>query len=279
MPTGHRAWVGVIRSSHLGPCLVLTAIAVTLAWRAGAGSDPGRLSLFAVGVLAGELSIGWSNDYADADRDARADRRDKPIVAGTVSRRAVAACAGIALGASVLLCFLVSPATGVINLAMMVAGWAYNLALKATLASGLAYVVGFGLAPALAASAGPGGPPAPAWMLGAAALLGLGGHFANVLPDLEGDRVAGVGGLPQRVAAAPGGPVVVRAIALVLLLGATALIAVAAGSDLRTRPLILTGLVVAGLLGVLGAVARGRVPFYAALGIAGLDTVLLLVMA
>jgi 4-hydroxybenzoate polyprenyltransferase len=162
---------------------------------------------------------------------------------------------------------------------MMVAGWAYNLLLKATLASGLAYLVGFGLAPALGASVVPGGPPAPAWMLGAAALLGLGGHFANVLPDLEGDRVAGVGGLPQRVAAAPGGPVVVRAVALVLLLGATALIAVAAGSGLGERPFVLAGLVAAAVLGAAGAVAKGRVPFYAALGIAGLDTVLLLALA
>jgi 4-hydroxybenzoate polyprenyltransferase len=136
--------------------------------------------------------------------------------------------------------------------------------------------MGFGLAPALAASAVPSGPPAPAWMLGAAALLGLGGHFANALPDLEGDRVAGVGGLPQRVAAAPGGPVVVRAVALTLLLGATALIAVAAGLD---RPLVLAGLVAAGLLGVVGALGMGRLPFYAALGIAGLDTALLLVTA
>jgi 4-hydroxybenzoate polyprenyltransferase len=140
-------------------------------------------------------------------------------------------------------------------------------------------VVGFGLIPAIAASVVPGGPPAPAWMLAAAALLGLGGHFANVLPDLEGDRVAGVGGLPQRVAAAPRGPVAVRVIAFVLLLGATVLIAVAAGPDRGTRPVVLAGLAVAGLLGVVGATAKGRLPFYAALGIAGLDTVLLLVTA
>ena len=266
--------IGIVRSSHPLPCLVLTAIAAALAWRAGGGGAD--LLLFAGGFLAGELSIGWSNDYADADRDARAGRTDKPIVAGVVSRRAVAVAAAIALGLSVVLCFLVAPATGLINIVQMGAGWAYNLGLKATVASGLAYLVGFGLIPAIAASVVPGGPPAAAWMLGAAAMLGLGGHFTNVLPDLEGDRATGVGGLPQRVAAAPGGPVAVRAIALVLLLGATVLITVAGGAAL---PVMIAGLGAAALLGAAGALGRGRLPFHAAMGIAALDTVLLLLTA
>jgi 4-hydroxybenzoate polyprenyltransferase len=86
---------GLVRSSHAGPSLVITAIMVTLAGRAGAGSVD--LVVFAVAALAGELSIGWSNDYADAERDARAGRTDKPIVAGTVGRRAVATAAAVAL--------------------------------------------------------------------------------------------------------------------------------------------------------------------------------------
>jgi 4-hydroxybenzoate polyprenyltransferase len=264
---------GLFGSAHLIPSLVITAIMVTLAWRAGAGAAD--LLVFAVGAFAGEVSIGWSNDYFDADRDARAGRTDKPIVAGDVSRRAVAVAAVAALAASIALCFAVSPATGVINIVMVAAGWAYNAGLKSTVASGLAYIVGFGLIPAIAASVVPDGPPAPAWMLAAAALLGLGGHFANVLPDLAGDRATGVGGLPQRVAAA-GGPVAVRASALALLLGATAFIGAAAE---RGRPLVLVGIGLAAGLGVVGAVARGRVPFYAAMGIAAVDTALLLAVA
>ena len=98
---------------------------VALAVRAGlrlAGS-----ALFAVAVLAGELSIGWSNDAFDADRDAGGGRTDKPIVAGTIGRRAVgdrrlrrAGARGRARA---------SPSaqpTGLINLVMMAAGWAYN---------------------------------------------------------------------------------------------------------------------------------------------------------
>ena len=75
-------------------------------------------------------------------------------------------------------------------------GWAYNLGLKSSLTSGALYLLGFGLLPAYAASTLPG-EPAPRWPITvAAALIGLGAHFANVLPDLAGDRATGVVGLP-----------------------------------------------------------------------------------
>jgi 4-hydroxybenzoate polyprenyltransferase len=122
--------------------------------------------------------------------------------------------------------------------------------------------------PAYAASTLPGH-PAPHWPITiAAALLGLGAHFANVLPDLAADRVAGVGGLPQRVAAR-WGPAAVRAAALVLLLTATVLLLVGA----TRRWMAIAGLVVALLLAVASARGKGRVPFLAAIGIAAVDIV------
>ena len=63
-------------------------------------------------------------------------------------------------------------------------------------------------------------------MTAAAALVGLGAHFANVLPDLAADRATGVRGLPQQVAAR-WGPGAVRAVALVLLLSASVLLLLA----------------------------------------------------
>jgi 4-hydroxybenzoate polyprenyltransferase len=272
-------WVrGLIVSGHPLPSLVITAIIATLAGAAGAG--PTRLLLFVPAALAAQLSIGWSNDYLDVPRDAVTGRTDKPIVSGRVGRRAVATAAIVALAVSIAFCFLIGPITGVINLVMVLAGWAYNAGLKSTLASGLLYVVHFGLIPAFAASAVPGGGTAAAWMSAAAALLGLGGHFANVLPDLAGDRASGVGGLPQRVAASPGGPMAVRLIALALLLGATGLVTLASGLARTAGPgLVAAGLAAGAGLGALGALGRGRVPFYAAMGIAGLDTILLLVAA
>ena len=259
----------LIRTSHLGPSLAITGMTTLLVARAA----PHGIGPVAVpfGVLAGELSIGWSNDVFDAGRDEAAGRTDKPIAAGQISSRAVAVAAGTALLVSVLLCFTVSVTTGVVNLVMMAAGWAYNAGLKSTLASGALYAVGFGLIPEFAASTLPGSPSARPWALAVAALLGLGAHFANVLPDLAGDRAAGVRGLPQRVAEA-GGPALVRAVALVLLLGASAMIALAPGGGQRWAAL--AGFAAAAALAVAGARAGGRGPFLAAIAIAAIDTAL-----
>jgi 4-hydroxybenzoate polyprenyltransferase len=262
----------LVRTAHAGPSLLNTAIVVALAVRAGLSAR--EAVVFAVAVLAGEFSIGWSNDAFDAPRDAAGGRTHKPIVAGLVSRRAVAVAAVVALGSAVLLCFVIGPATGLVNAVMLAAGWAYNAGLKGTVASGLMYVVGFGLTPAFAASTLPGQPWPRPWTLVAAAMLGLGSHFANVLPDLAADRVAAVNGLPQVVAARLG-PVVVRATALVLLVGASVLIVLAPPGPVS--PLGAIALVVAVVVAAAGALAGGRWPFYAAMSIAAVDVALLVV--
>jgi 4-hydroxybenzoate polyprenyltransferase len=133
------------------------------------------------------------------------------------------------------------------------------------------YPAGAALIPTYAASTLPGHPAPSRLVTAAAALVGLGAHFANVLPDLAGDEATGVRGLPQRVATR-WGPGVVRATALVLLLAASVLLVLAA-SDAR-RWVAISGLVAAIALGVIAARGAGRVPFYAALGIAAIDVVL-----
>jgi 4-hydroxybenzoate polyprenyltransferase len=227
--------------------------------------------LVAPAVLAGQISIGWSNDAFDAGRDAAAGRTDKPVAAGAVSRRAVAVAAVAALAVSMLLSFVIGEVSGIVNAVMMLAGWAYNAGLKSTLASGLAYVVGFGLIPAFAASTLPGHPAPRPWTIAAAAVLGLGGHFANVLPDLAGDEETGVRGMPQRVAARAG-PAAVRLTALVLLLLASGLLVLASGGPHRW--IAVAGLGAAGLLAAVGARGSGRLPFLAAIGIAAIDVAL-----
>ena len=131
------------------------------------------------------------------------------------------------------------------------------------------YLLGFGPLPAYAASTLPGQPAPRVAVTLAAGLLGLGAHFANVLPDLAADKATGVGGLPQRVAAR-WGPAAVRAAALVLLLAASVLLLLGA-----TRLWVaIPGLVAAILLAVASARGTGRVPFFAAIGIAAVDIAL-----
>ena len=277
----------LIRSSHPGPCLAITAMTVLLAIGAGALSAAGApptggaasrsgwvtVALFGFAVLAGQLSIGWSNDAFDAELDAAAGRTDKPLVAGTVSRRAVAIAGGVALVVSFVVAFAIGPRTGLLMIPVVGAGWAYNAGLKGTVWSGLMYVLGFGPIPALATSILPGSPPARPWSVAAASLLGLGAHFTNVLPDLATDRVSGIRGLPQRVAAATGERTV-RLIALLLLLGASALIAVA--PEVARRWPVVAGLVACVGLAIVAVRGTGRTPFFCALGIAGIDVLMFL---
>jgi 4-hydroxybenzoate polyprenyltransferase len=84
------------------------------------------------------------------------------------------------------------------------------------LVSGLMYPVDFSSIPAYATSTLPGHPLPHWWVTVAAALVGLGVHFANALPDLAGDRIAEVRGLAQQVASRWGSGAVRAAAAVAL---------------------------------------------------------------
>jgi 4-hydroxybenzoate polyprenyltransferase len=188
---------GLLRASHFQPTVVVTAITATLASIVGRGA-PGVVAVVAA-VLAGQLSVGWSNDWADRDRDRRAGRRDKPIVAGAVEATTVGRAAIIALVLTVPLSMLSGWRAGVVHVVAVLAAWAYNLGLKRTAASPACYLVAFGLLPAFVTLGLPGHPWPPIWATGAAALMGAGAHFVNGLADREADKRTGVRGLPQRI--------------------------------------------------------------------------------
>ena len=70
-------------TSHPGPSLAITALTTVLAAQAAPhGIGP---VLTAPALLAGQLSIGWSNDACDAARDVAAGRTDKPVARGDIS--------------------------------------------------------------------------------------------------------------------------------------------------------------------------------------------------
>lgn len=256
----------LVRASHPEVCATIALIIFFLALMHDVRGL--HLVLLTVGAFAGQLSIGWSNDLFDADRDAAAGRQDKPVARGDISRRAVAAAAVTAFVVGGLLCLVVAPLAAAVNLVVVVPGWLYNAGLKSTPASGVMYVLGFGSIPQFAASASPVHPRAAAWETVAAALLGLGGHFANALPDLALDRKVGVGGLPQRVAASFGERAV-RLTAFALLLAASCVIVFAPHGPGGALPAV--GLAVAVSLAGVALRGSGRLPFIAALAVAGVD--------
>jgi 4-hydroxybenzoate polyprenyltransferase len=248
---------------------VITAIVTALTASAAThGIGP---VLAAPSILAGQLSVAWSNDACDVERDRVAGRTDKPVARGDISVRAVWIAAFSALALSAILSLLIGPWWLLINSVLVGAAWAYNLGLKLTWASGLMYLLGFAPLPALATSTMPGH-PWPTWQVTAAAgCLGLGTHFANVLPDLVADRVTGVRGLPQLVAAR-WGEQAVRATAIVLLLAASVLLLLAAIPSRRW--IAVTGLGASVVLAVIGFRSSGKVTFRCALGIAAVDVLL-----
>ena len=256
----------LVIASHPGPSLAITAMATVLAAEAApTGFGP---VLVAPAMLAGQLSVGWSNDACDAARDVAAGRTDKPVARGEISVRSLWVAAVVSVVAALALAAAISLLTMGILALLVGAGWAYNLGLKSTPWSGVMYLLGFGPLPAYAASTLPGQPAPRFWVCVAAALVGLGAHFVNVLPDLTADLSSGVRGLPQLVAAR-WGPGAARAAALVLLLSASALLVVEASP--ARRWVAVAGLCVSCVLAVAGAVGTGRTPFRAALAIAGAD--------
>lgn len=192
--------VALLRATHLAPTVAVTTFAAVLAAAAGRGTA--GTALVAAAVLAGQCSIGWANDYVDRHRDRRVGRRDKPIVTGRVDERTVGAGAVLALAAAVPLSFASGAAAGAAHMAAVGLGWAYDLGLKATAASVLAYAGAFGLLPVFVSLGPPVATAGPWWWAGGGALLGAGAHFLNALPDLDDDAATAVRGLPQRMGAA-----------------------------------------------------------------------------
>ncbi|QGN46502.1 UbiA family prenyltransferase [Micromonospora sp. WMMD558] len=205
----------LVRASHPEPAAAVTTVAGLLAW--GVGHRPAGVLAVVLTVAASQLAVGWANDALDAERDAAVGRTDKPVAAGAVSRRATARAAAVAALATPVLALATNPTAALVATAGLVSALLYDWPLKSSPLSVLPYAVSFGSLPAFVVLALPGAPAPPVWLVAAAALLGAGAHFANVLPDLTDDARTGVRGLPHRL-----GPAGSRAAAAGLLLAATA---------------------------------------------------------
>ncbi len=207
-------------SCHPVPSVAVTALTAGLA--ALAGLPLGCGVLVTAAVFTGQLSIGWSNDCLDAERDRAVRRSDKPVASGAVAPPLAATATGVALILTFALSASLGWPGGAAALVVVVCGWLYNLGLKATVLSWLPYAIAFGMLPAVATlSASP--PRWPAiWALTAGALLGVAAHLANVLPDLREDLATGVYGLPHRLGAratALTGTAILLAVSAMILFG------------------------------------------------------------
>lgn len=238
-----------LRAGHLEPSLTVTAVACILAL--GAGRPAAGVAWVGAAVLAGQLSVAWSNDWLDRDRDRTAGRTDKPLATGDLSATGLRNAALVALGACTLLSLGSGARATAVHLLAVGAGWAYNLGLKSTAASVVPYAVAFGLLPVFVWLGLPGAPLPPWWSVLASGLLGAGAHCTQALPDLAADARTGVRGLPQRLGfrgtlLTAGG--LLTAGAAVIAVGVAPLDPLTAGA-VAAGLLLIVGLVVVGLRG------------------------------
>lgn len=261
----------LVAASHPAPAVAVTTLAGLLALAADLG--PGRGALVTGVVLVGQLSIGWSNDWLDAARDTAVARHDKPVATGALPASLVATAAR----SSLLLAAVTSTALGtpaaLAHAALVGCGWAYNLGLKSSAWSWAPYALAFGLLPAVVTLSRTDAPLPAAWAVAAGALLGVGAHLANALPDLDDDAATGVRGFPHRLGQRGTGmlaPAVLLIASVVVVLGPPG----------PPTGFALSGLVVGAVLVVAAAVVasrgRTRLPFTAAMLVALVDVVLLL---
>lgn len=262
--------LGLARAAHPGPTVAVTTVAVLLA--VSAELTGSQLVLVATTVLVGQLSIGWSNDWLDAARDAAAGRADKPTTDGAVSVGMVRRAA-LTAGLLTVPLSLAAGWVGTWHLVLVASGWVYNLGLKGTPWSPVPYVVGFAALPVYVE--GVADTRASWWLAVAGGMLGASAHFANAAPDVAQDRQIGVLGLPQRIGARAS---LVVALVLLGLVGGLLLTELdAGGAQLTTSAL----LVLVPVLGGSVLVATNRVgrPAFVLVMVAAVADVALLVLA
>jgi 4-hydroxybenzoate polyprenyltransferase len=265
--TSRRGAAALVQTSHPGPAVAVTLAAVLLAvtW----GASAGTALLVGVAAMAGQLTVGWSNDLVDVRRDEASGRRDKPLATGTITPPSVRLATAAGLAVAVAASLSLGVRAGGLHLALVATGWAYNLGLKRTVLSWLPYAVCFGGLPVVVSWAARD-EAGPAWIVVAGALLGTGAHLVNAVPDLEDDRRTGVVGLPHRLGARRS---VDLATALMLAGTAVTVLVPSGGLDVAGAAV----LVLCVALIVAGRVTGGRGAFRAAIGIALVDVVALLV--
>ena len=185
-----------LRAAHFGPTVIVTATTFLLALSQYSLFDALRV---AIAIFAGQLVVGWSNDFIDAPLDIAAQRTKKPIVSKEIDRDQLRKSIVVALVAALLLS-LFSPLriTGtLIHFLGILSATIYNLKLKSTILSPLPYLVSFGSLPwAIYLSAGN---HPPLWLFIDFMLISVAFHFFNVLKDFQWDIEQGILGLPQRL--------------------------------------------------------------------------------
>ena len=253
---------GLLQACHFAPSLLVTTVAFLIAqalwWE-------GPAYVIAIGVLLGQLIVGWTNDLHDYEDDLKHSRTSKPLVSGLISPKQLRTAI-----------FVVTPLAVVVNLFGPLGlkggavyllgigfGLAYNFYFKYTALSPVPYVIAFAALPASIVLAVDKTPPL--WLMVAGSLLGAAAHIANVLKDFEEDGQSGISSFPRII-----GERASRLAIAVILLATTLLL-----NSVSSRPALL-------LVGVIGALLTFKAPraiLFKAIMVVALANLVLLISA
>jgi 4-hydroxybenzoate polyprenyltransferase len=184
----------LLKASHFGPTLLVTAIAFGFAnhywWE-------GPAYVIAFGVFTGQLVVGWSNDLYDYEDDLQHNRLNKPLVAGTLTKESLQKWLRFMVPFS-FIANLLGPLGikgGLVYMLGVACGVGYNLYFKFSPLSPLPYAIAFAALPSCIAISKDITPPLWMWLGGA--LFGMAAHFINVIKDMKEDQISEIRGLPQ----------------------------------------------------------------------------------
>ena len=187
---------GLLKASHFGPTLLVTAIAWFFAayywWE-------GPAYVIAFGVFTGQLVVGWSNDLYDYRDDLMHNRQNKPLVSGVISQSYLTNWLRFMVPFS-FVANLLGPLGfkgGLVYMFGISMGVAYNFYFKFNVFSWLPFALAFAALPSCIAISKDINPPVWMWLGGA--IFGVAAHFINVLKDMKKDQQSGIRGLPQRL--------------------------------------------------------------------------------
>jgi 4-hydroxybenzoate polyprenyltransferase len=253
---------GLLQACHFGPSVLVTTVAFLIAqalwWE-------GPAYVIAIGVLLGQLIVGWTNDLHDYDDDLKHNRIAKPLVSGLITPKQLRTAIFVVTPLAVLV-NLFGPLGlkgGAVYLLGIAFGLAYNFYFKYTPFSPLPYVIAFAALPASVVLAVDEVPPL--WMMAAGSLLGVAAHIANVLKDFEEDGQSGIRSFPRII-----GEKASRLLIALILLVNTVLL-----NSVSPQPALL----IVGIIGALLTIKAPRKILFKAIMIVALANLALLLSA
>jgi 4-hydroxybenzoate polyprenyltransferase len=187
-------FVALVKATHFPQALAMVLLSIVAS--ALFGQVGIQLLFVAVATAAGQASVGWVNDYVDAQTDIAFNRAHKPSVRYSLEPEALKGPISTALIVLVPFSFLAAGwIGGVAHVLAVASAQIYNLYLSRTVWSWLPYAASFSLLPVFI-SQSISFDLWPSWQIvGMAVCVGVGAHILNALPDRDLDSRAQLGGL------------------------------------------------------------------------------------